>query len=275
MHRAAGSRLEEANTLGNIGIVQFRRGAYDEAIASCERARAAHVAIGNAAGEANMGLNIGAVLFRRAAYDDAQRHFERSFALFESLGRPLGAANAMLNIGAIAVQRQKDDEALPCFERAIGLFTQAGERLGEAQAMVNIGTVHQHRGDHRRALEYFDQCRARFVELDDPLSEAEGLVAAAVSLQALGRLAEARGRAEESLAIAQRLSARIVVAMASGALALVADEESRALDGAARRAKRADAIRLAADAAAIYGELGNREEEERWENEERRMKSEE
>lgn len=88
IHRASRNRYSEAKVLNNIGEVQARLGAHEEALAYYQQALPIARDIGDQRCEADSLNNIGTTFRRMGRYDESLIHHQRALALFEGIGVP-------------------------------------------------------------------------------------------------------------------------------------------------------------------------------------------
>jgi tetratricopeptide (TPR) repeat protein/transcriptional regulator with XRE-family HTH domain len=255
--RRAGDRLGEADTLGELGIVQRDTGDYPAATGSLARALALYGDAGDLPGQANVLNQLGFLhvltgdypaatasqqqalaLARRAGdrfaegaalnhlglmqhltgdYPAAAASQQRALALFRDLGNLFGLAYALNDLGVVQQETGEYAAAAASQQQALTLFADLGNMLGQAQALNDLGLVQQETGEYAAAAVSHQQALTLFADIGTRLGQAE-------ALNRLGELATrmtntplARKHHTQALAIARDLSA--------------APEEARALEG--------------------------------------------
>ncbi len=258
--RGAGDRLSEADTLGELGILQRETGDYPAATASLAQALALYRDIGDPAGQAyalnQLGFlrvvtgdypaaaashqqalalacrandrlteaaalsHLGLLQQLTGDYPAAAASLQQALALCRGLGDLPGQAYALNSLGVVQQETGDYPAAAATQQQALALFDDLGHQLGRACALNDLGLVQQETGDYPAAAASHQQALALFGDLGNRLGQAE-------ALNRLGELAtrtvgtpQAREQHTRALAIARDISA--------------APEEARALEGLGR-----------------------------------------
>jgi tetratricopeptide (TPR) repeat protein len=139
-------------------------------------------------------------------------------------------------------QPAEDPRELALFEQARALYQALGDARGEAEALFWVGCCHQIvRRDNDAAVPALDRSLALSAEAGDVATQSDALRHLGVAEHAAGRLDAARERLEESTRLRRAAGLMPGVAANLVGLAYVAAGQGR----------RADALALADEAAAI------------------------
>jgi tetratricopeptide (TPR) repeat protein/predicted Ser/Thr protein kinase len=158
-----GETVHQASLLRAIGAVQWKQGAYDEALASLERAlEIDEAALGPEHPDIAASLKmLGNVEFERGAYDRALARYQRALSIKETVLGPdhPDIAGLLDNIGAVRGTQGARDEALELHQRALSIKEAAlgPEHPAVAGSLVNVGVELQYRGERTRALASYER----------------------------------------------------------------------------------------------------------------------
>ena len=166
--------------------------------------------------------------FRRGDLGRTGDLLQESLDLYGELGDEEGIARATAELGGVAIAEGNLERAAELYTAVVPLFRKQGHVGRMAASLGNLGTIAHMQGDYATAVVYHGEA----VELSKGPGDIDG---AAVNLHNLARSELALGRAgpglealRESLAIAQQLGYREVIAYCLGGLAEVAMIENDA-----------------------------------------------
>jgi CHAT domain-containing protein/Tfp pilus assembly protein PilF len=249
LKRELGERAGEATTLNNLGVLQSDLGAFQDALHSFQRARALHHTAGEQSFECldliNLGslyhqlgqdelalelLNEGLALaravksrtregaalsflarveIRLGKLDAARAHLGEAVALHRQAGDGRHEARALIRLAVLDADAARWPAAFEQMERALAL-AQASDRRMEAAALIEMGALQARQGAGDEAAFALGTA----LELNRSFGDREG---EALARHGLARLAsqrddlpEARGQAEEAIAIVESLRSRLV-----------------------------------------------------------------
>ncbi|TKJ31356.1 MAG: hypothetical protein CEE40_02275 [Chloroflexi bacterium B3_Chlor] len=173
--RRLGTRGPLATTLNNIGVVHYRQGRFDEAVAALQEALAESQAMGLLRPQAYAQATIGDVHRARGEYGPAQKAYEQALALAEEASEGFLVSYLW--------------DAFGNLQRMLGNYEQAEELIGNA-----VGKAYEHGSDQEVAVSLISQGILLHVEGRD--GEALRVLRQAIAtLQDLGvkqELAKAR-----------------------------------------------------------------------------------
>jgi len=207
-------RASVAHTLGHIGIIHEILGAHGRALEDQKRALKLTQELGDRAGMARALGNIGLIHKRLGAYARALEYQDQALKLSKELGDRAGVARALANIGIVHGRVGAYARALEYQERALRLSEELGDRALVARTLGNIGNIHTRVGAYARALEYQERALKLKEELDDRVGVAETLGNIGAIHENLGAYAKALDCNERLLKAARELGARPLEAAA-------------------------------------------------------------
>ncbi|MEV7968111.1 tetratricopeptide repeat protein [Sphaerisporangium sp. NPDC088356] len=137
---------------------------------------------------------------------------------------------------------KEDPQELALFERAAELYRKLGDLRGEGESLLWVGIFHQFvRHDNVAAVPALERSQALAAQVGDKLTLSYALRHMGIAEHMAGRLDAARERLEESVRLRRELGFLPGVAANLVGLAYIAAAQSR----------RAEALALVAEAAAI------------------------
>jgi tetratricopeptide (TPR) repeat protein len=186
LRRAVGNRRGVATSLRNLANRLSQRGAFDEAAASLDAARAINVELNDRAGMAAVDNERGLLEEERGHYAASLDAFRLALQGFERAGDPHGVAQALNDIGFAHYQLGAYDDAQTYWQRAADAYGRLGDETGAIRTGENLGLLHAARGrwsDARKAQQEA-LAHARRLQMAEE---------AAVAYRNLAELALARG----------------------------------------------------------------------------------
>jgi CHAT domain-containing protein len=150
--------------------------------------------------------------------------------------QPAAEAQTSIQAGMLDLQRGAPAEALASFEHALALSRRDGDSKGEAAALLAAGIasarLHTQEGN-AKALAYYTTVIPLFAAAQDRFDQATAASGLATTLEAMGRMAEARDAYTNALALLDspdrgRERARALIGLAGMEQALGAVSDARA-----------------------------------------------
>jgi adenylate cyclase len=157
--RRTGSVEEIGGCLINLGIVEFDRGAFEEAIECDRRAIAEFERVGHGSGRATGYANLAHKLAHAGRVDDAEAWATRALELADRIGHGQSRADATHTLAVIHLSQRRFKKAGKRFEEAAALYLEIG--MGEdAQAtLANAADAWTQAGEDTRADALSKQAR--------------------------------------------------------------------------------------------------------------------
>jgi eukaryotic-like serine/threonine-protein kinase len=162
--------------------------------------------------------------WQQGQFFDALSRFARAASLFDDPGR---RADMHVGLGRAQVLMGELDQAEQSFQAALIAHQERADALGQARALSGLGNVQDRRGNRMASLELGERALALCGGQGDAALEATLLRNSAMGLRAMGRLAEARTRLAQAVALADEVGAPAVQGQALSALAQIALHEGR------------------------------------------------
>jgi tetratricopeptide (TPR) repeat protein len=189
------------------------------------------------------------LLYARALFEGDGGALAEAERELEEVEADLALAQGRIIHGRFLQQRAEDPEQaredpreLPLFERAVELYRAHGDLRGEAESLFWVGCCHQVvRRDNEAAVPILWRSLELATEAEDPTTMSEALRHLGIAEHAAGRLEAARLHLEESTRLRREIGAWPGVASNLVGLIYIAAAQDR----------RADALKLAAEARAI------------------------
>ena len=156
LHRRRGDVAGELDAREGLARSLRARGP-DAAIPAFESALALAATLGERAREAALENILGILEWDRGRYGDALRHYESVLALIRGHGVGSQEALILNSLGACLTKLHRPDEARTVLERSLMLSQELGERQLEAHALTALGHVALNGHDFKRAEECFEE----------------------------------------------------------------------------------------------------------------------
>ena len=272
---AEGIQVGLGQTYNNLGAVLLRRADLDGALRCFAQAVAAYERDGNAPSTARTLSNIGVTCHSLGRYQEALVHYERALEILVTIDDPIQTAYTRSNIGNVYFiwgdyrkARELHEEAMPVLltrEQAGAHLTTAAElaralveldeyhsatklinelvpiatRLNSRAILANVHTIngrmHFRLGELDEAGREYEAGVRMGVEIGDPDRESVGYLGLAETAFAQGRHEQARDRAEQAGAIAERANLPLIRARATEVLGRIHLATGEVVRGSALR----------------------------------------
>ena len=204
--RDAGSQLDQARALTDLGDIQYLTDDYPAAQATLTCALELYQGLGDRAGQASALTQLGAVQHATGNIPAATASLTRAVDLCQSLTDPAGEASALTELGALQHATGNTTAATASLTRALDLYAEAGSQLGQASALTQLATLHSAAGDHDAAAQH--QALELYRHLGDRLGEANALTSLGTIQHATGHNQAAEASHTRALQLYRDLSDR-------------------------------------------------------------------
>lgn len=215
---------ERARILVQQGIVAFRQGDYDSAIAVSKQA-VAELGGGAHPREVGRAANlIGLCQWRTGRFQEAETQLRDALPVREAARDFIGVGDTLFNLANLASSQGRWAIAVATGQKAFALHVKLGDAQRIAQAYCNVGTYAAEAGDLSEAEKALGEAVLRARQVGDRFNEGLALLNLGEVSHKAGRLDEAEGRLREALAILEAIQSKGNVAQALLALGEVLDE---------------------------------------------------
>lgn len=150
---------------GSLGVCQWYRNNYFEALAHHERALEAAIKAARPQNVARIHHNIGLVYDEMGDHQEAMRHYVEALKLCESLGDRQRMASAYNVIGGLFMKMDDKPAALEEYRKARAIRETIGDGIGLSETYGHMGIVLSEMGHQDSALYYFGRSLALAREL--------------------------------------------------------------------------------------------------------------
>ena len=187
--RRAGDRSAMAAMLGSLGMARAGRAQYGLAIRHYRQAAslATQWPIGRAAALGNLGI----VYYLLGQFDDARHYYEMSLAVNREIGNRHGESVRLSNLAGVYQAAGMLDESSSYYNEGLTIYRQLGDRHGEALTSCCYAIVCREMGKPDEALSLVQHALAIAGQLRSRLAEAAAQCGLAATYLALGRHDEA------------------------------------------------------------------------------------
>ncbi len=166
-----GDESEVAKTLGQLGILYYRRYEWDRAIEYCKKSMETFEDLDDRHGLAATYNNLGLVYTHNGEWDHAIEYYKKNMEISEALGDQHGLAQTYNNLGAVYTYKGEWDRAIEYCEKGMEISEALGDQHGIALTYGNLGNVYTRRGEWDRAIEYHE----KDMEISEALKDQHGL----------------------------------------------------------------------------------------------------
>ena len=118
--------------------------------------------------------------FRRGEYEQALATFETAADSYAAEGNETGRGEMLNNIGVIQRVNRKPQEAIDALTEAGEIFAAAGDTNRQAQTLGNLGDLYAANGDEEMALRSYSDSAELFASTGDKDKESQVLRALAL-----------------------------------------------------------------------------------------------
>ncbi len=150
--RQANDLMGQADSLTNLGDIQYRRDQYEAAMASQSEALAIYRDLGDNPGEAKALTRLGDVQYMTMDYRAATFSQEQALLLFRALHDRSGCADALTSLGLVQNVAADYPAAADSLREALRMYRDIGDRDGEAGALTHLGMVQERTGNYLEAI---------------------------------------------------------------------------------------------------------------------------
>lgn len=194
-----------ASALRARGVLNIRKGKYDEAIQNHIDGLKAAEMIGDGDLMQTHTMNIGHIKSRLGLPEEADQYFLESLKIAEKYGLNLRIGQVYLALGISAYQRGHLEECIDNYEKALPVFLEEKELRSAGIVLNNLGYAFYLKQDFGLANEYYDRSLQFRTQLNDLLGISRiWLNKARISFE-LERYQEAKQRNQKALEIAREI----------------------------------------------------------------------
>lgn len=142
-----------------LGVVEWRRSRFDEALAEFAAAREVARRIGRHDLEARAWNGEGTIQCQRGAFKQARAAYQIAMSVTDD---PVLHGRSLQNLGVLANIEGDLEDALHQYARARRVFREHGDRASEALVLHNMGMLHADRAEWDEANDSYNQALSLF-----------------------------------------------------------------------------------------------------------------
>lgn len=150
--REANDLLGQADSLTNLGDMQYRRDQYEAAMAHQSEALAIYRSLGDEPGEAKALTRLGDVQYMTMDYRAATSSQVQALLIFRSLHDRRGCADVLTSLGLVQNVAAQYPAAADSLREALDIYKDIEDREGEAGALTYLGMVQERLGNYVEAI---------------------------------------------------------------------------------------------------------------------------
>jgi tetratricopeptide (TPR) repeat protein len=198
----SGNQENRSGALTTLGLIEFNRGEYRQALNCFEQAYEIGAPLNNENLKSVILHNQAMALTKLSQIDRAKLIYEEELEITRDLGDVLAQAQVLNNIGDLLRQQDRYGEAIDVLKEAIQLRERLGDDRGVAHCLGNIATVYHHHGEFTKAVSAFKRVEAIFRGVGDQSGVATTLFSLGSILKEQNSYAEAESVCHQGLTIA-------------------------------------------------------------------------
>jgi tetratricopeptide (TPR) repeat protein len=166
--RSLGDRAAQGRLHNTMGILEWNRGGFHEALDHYEAGLALYLDAGDAAGAGLMRNSIGATYLSLGRSDQAFACLTDAVESHRRTAQPLLEGHALGLLAELCEARGDMDRAHDCYAQSLALRRTLKDRRGEGWMLCGLGRVHIARGDAEAARAAELQAAAIATDCNDP-----------------------------------------------------------------------------------------------------------
>ncbi len=259
LSRAAHDPATQADIYTHLSSTAYFLNDFEAALSHAIKGLEASREAGSKLDEAFALHNIGWVYDNFGLHKDALDSFSAELAILEECGVGGGRKARVLNAVGMGYRRLGDHgRATTYLESSLALAQQLGDLRSQARALGNLGVVQENLNQPETALRYYEQSITLYLRADDPYELARQYTHMGNALLGLARDGEARSAFTQALVHLQRapnVSLKIDVLLSLSELAKRQGDAPLAFERLNNAAKLADPETAPADAYRVHKAL--------------------
>lgn len=207
-------RLDQAECVNNLGLLEDYRGRYDAASRTYARAVTLFIEAGDPFGEAKARQNMATVEYLSGHLSPAIEQYTQVLPLLDPQVQTDLYAAVINNLATASAIRGDFQRALELHNQSLAIYRQMDRKLDIARALYGLGATYSLAGDPERALPFFEQALPISRGGDNARAVRATLQAMGNALSDLGRYPEALQRQRESMKFATTPASRVLAILA-------------------------------------------------------------
>lgn len=163
---------EVANTYQNIGLIHHELENNTEALEYYEKSLDINKKLSTKENIAGLTQNIGLLYMKNDQLDLSADYIRKSLKIYEELKDDEGIGISLSNLGLIYQKQQKYQEALHNYQQSLEVFTRIDYPYGQIYALHNVGTSYADLENHQKALDHYQKS----IELSKEKGHIQGVI---------------------------------------------------------------------------------------------------
>ncbi|MCT7965666.1 CHAT domain-containing protein [Laspinema sp. D1] len=196
---------QEARRLFNLGIEQYQRSQFRDALQSWEQALEIYRQIGDKVGEGKTLHNLGTVYKSLGEYAQAEQYYRQSLEISRQLGDKAVEGTTLNNLGTLYTSLGEYAQGEQYYRQSLEIFQQIGDKMGEGRTLNNLGGVYTSLGEYAQAEQYYRPSLEISRQIGDKKGEGRTLLGLGNVYNSLGENAQAEQFYSQSLEIFQQI----------------------------------------------------------------------
>ena len=166
---------DSAYLLGNLGMVYWKNGQWDRAIAIYKQLLEIFEQNGDTNALAQTYGNLGMLYTDKNDWDRAIKMLERGLEIFTRVGNLDEIAKACGNLGTLYLRKNEWNQAIETYERGLEIFKQVSDQHGIAKTQGGLGLAYLQKGELNQAIEMMERSLEILEDIGDTPGAGETL----------------------------------------------------------------------------------------------------
>lgn len=167
---------QEADRLFELGMEQYERHQFGNALEPWGRALEIYQAIGDQNGESRILMGLGNIYNSLGQYPRAEQFYQQFLQIARDLGDRTLEAQGLSALGKVEQNRGQYNRSEQLYQESLAIFTELGDKSGMANALIGLGNFYHRRWvQYDRAEEFYQQALTLAREIGDRTTEAQSL----------------------------------------------------------------------------------------------------
>ena len=227
MQQQIGDREGEADIWHNLATINLNRGEYKEARQKFETALEIEQQISDRGGEADTWHNLAMIDLYCGEYEEACQKFETTLEIVQQIGHRECEIGALHNLAVIDIYRGEYEEARQKLKTALMIVQQIEHRAGEASTWHNLASIDMKLGEYEEARQKFETALEIEQQIGDRACEASTWYNLATIDRDRGEYEEARQKFETAMKIMQQIEDRAGEGLTFAQLGIMGSKRGR------------------------------------------------
>ncbi len=152
-----GDRYREAQSLGNLGIINNYLEEYKQAINYYQQSLEIAQEIGDRHREANSFMGLGHTYYFQGEFPQAINYYQQSLEIAQEIGDRHREANSFIGLGRVYYFLEEYQQAINYYQQSLEIAQQISNLKEQAHCFLGLGNAYNYLGESHRAIDYLQK----------------------------------------------------------------------------------------------------------------------